>query len=163
MAANENELERDMIASLAGVVCVEACGGPQKIASAASVHPSNGRRWAKGERSNPVYRTLSFLERAADPWPLVALFAATAARVLLKAEGPLPEWKWRALYVEACRTEQPADGAEDEATVAMLTGKATVADQFAADRKVIAATMRRLALGYIGMTEGWSLSGPRGS
>lgn len=158
---NEDELTKDMLASLAGVAVSEACGGPKKIASAASVDPSNGRRWARGERSNPVYRVLGILERAADPFPLVALFAAQAARALLRAEGPLPEWRWRALYVEACRSEAQPDGAEDEATVRLLTGAGTVADQFEADRKVMAATMRRLALGYIGMTEGYSLNGPR--
>jgi hypothetical protein len=163
MSADENELTRDMMASLAGVAVVDACGGPKKIASAASVDPSNGRRWARGERSNPIYRAMSLLERAADPWPLVALFAATAARALLRKEGPMPEWKWRQLYVEACHAEGPPDGHEDTTTTALLTGKATVACQFDADRKVIAATMRRLALGYIGMVNKWTLNGPRGS
>ena len=163
MSTDESELTRDLMASLAGVAVSEACGGSKKIASAASIDPSNARRWARGERSNPIYRTLSLLERAAEPWSLVALFAATAARAILRKEGTLPEWKWRQLYVDACNSEQPADGEEDITTVAMLTGKASVAHQFQADRKVIAATMRRLALGYIGMTEGWTLNGPRGS
>ena len=162
MAADEGEFEKDMMSSLAGIVVSESCGGAKRIASIAGIHPSNARRWAAGERANPIYRVMSILDRAADPWPLVALFAAQAARALLKAEGPLPEWKWRQLYVEACRTEQAPDGAEDEATVKLLTGKASIADQFEADRKAIAATMRRLALGYIGMTEGWTLNGPRG-
>ena len=157
MATTEDEVTRDMIASLAGMAVSEACGGPKKIAAAASIHPSNASRWASGERSNPVYRCMSVLERAADPWPLVALFAATAARALLRKEGPLPEWKWRQLYREACRNEQGPDGHEDTTTVAMLTGKATVACQFDADRKVMAATMKRLALGHIGMLEGWTL------
>jgi hypothetical protein len=84
VAADENELTKDMLASLAGIAVSEACGGPKKIASAAQMDPSNGRRWARGERSNPIYRTLALIDRAADPWPLVALMAAKAARTLLK-------------------------------------------------------------------------------
>lgn len=162
MSANESELTRDLMASLAGVAVSEACGGSKKIASAASIDPSNARRWARGERSNPTYRVISILEKAADPWPLVALFAATAARSLLRKDGPMPEWKWRQLYIEACQAECTPDGHEDTTMVAMLTGRATLADQCEADRKAVAATMRRLALGYIGMTEGYTLNGPRG-
>jgi hypothetical protein len=46
------------------------------------------------------------------------------------------------------------------ASVGLLTGRASIEDQFHADQKVIATTMRRMALGFIGMTEGYTLAGP---
>lgn len=158
-----DECEKDMIATLAGLALSEACGGTnKKIASAASVHPSNASRWANGERTNPIYRVLSLLEQpSTDPWPLVALFAAKAARKLLRDEGALPEWRWRQLYIEALRAEGGPDGNEDVVTVALLTGTASLKDQFAADQKVLAVTMRRVALAFIGITEGWELNQPK--
>lgn len=161
MASDENELTRDMLASLAGIAISESCGGSKAIASVASVDSSTARRWASGSRGNPAYRVMEQLERAKDPWPMVALFAAAASRAAMKASGPWPEWRWRAEYIAACRAEARPDGAEDEATVALLTGNGTVEQQCAADRKVIAATMKRLVLGYIGMQLGYSLNGPR--
>lgn len=159
-----DELTNDWLASLAGIAVSEACGGtPKKIASVAGIHPSSASRWASGSRSNPSYRVLRTIEDAPDPWPLVALFAAKAAAQVLAKEGPLPEWRWRKLYVEACNAEAQPDGHEDVVTVGLLTGRATVADQFHADQKIMAATMRRLALGFVGLQNGWTLNGPRGN
>lgn len=155
-----SELENDLLATLAGAAVVEACGGGKKIASAGGVDESNGRRWARGERSNPVYRVRAMLEKAADPWAIIAYLVGCVCRVMLSKE-PMPEWRWRALYVEACNAEQPHDGAEDVVTVGLLTGTHSVADQAAADQRVIAATLRRLALGFMGMQRGYTLNGPR--
>ena len=155
------EIERDLLATLAGAAVVDACGGGKRIASAAGVDESNGWRWARGERSNPVYRVRAMLEKAADPFAIVAYLAACACRALLAK--PLPEWRWRTLYVEACHVEQPHDGHEDVVTVGLLTGKSSLADQLEADQRVISATMRRLALGFVGMQRGYTLAGPRGN
>lgn len=155
-----DELEKDVMASLAGLELVDAIGGPKRIASAASVSPRNGRRWAAGERSNPVYRCLELIGNAEEPFALVALLAARAARTMLDREQ-MPEWRWRSLYLEACRAEQGPDGAEDEVTVSLLTNKASIADQFAVDRKALAALMRRVVLGFYGIQMRYELHPPK--
>lgn len=161
MADRGDEVFKDMLASLAGVAVVEACGGPKRIASIAGIHPSNGSRWAAGDRANPVFRVLGMLDRAAHPFELVALFIAKAARRMIEDDALAVEWRWRAAYNEALRAEQAHDGREDEVTVALLTGHASVADQFAVDQKIIAALVRRVALGFIGMQYGFELNPPK--
>jgi hypothetical protein len=156
-----SSLEDDLMATLAGVEITAACGGGKKVAIAGGVDDRNGRRWASGERSNPLYRIRGVIEKAADPWRVVSWVAALAARAVLVKEGPLPEWRWRQLYVEAFHVEQPADGQEDVTSQLVLVGQASVADQYQADARCVSALLRRLALGLIGQQRGYTLAGPR--
>lgn len=156
-----NRLEDDLLATLAGAAVVDACGGGKKIACTVGVDESNGRRWARGEPANPVNRVRQMIEKATDPWAIVAFLVAIACRAMLRKEGPMMEWRWRSLYLDACKAEQPHDGAEDCVTQLLLVGQASVADQFHADTKVTAALLRRLALGFVGQQNGWSVVGVR--
>lgn len=158
MSAN---LENDLMATLAGAAVVDACGGGKKIATAGGVDESNGRRWARGEAANPVNRVRQMIERATDPWAIASFLLAVAIRVELVRRGPLVEWKWRAEYIAALEAEAACDGTEDQTTQRMLLGTATLADQVTVDGKVTAAMLRRLALGHIGQTRGWSVAGVR--
>ncbi len=156
-------MEDDLMATIAGASVLQACGGPKKVASAAGVDESNGRRYARGDKANPVYRTRVMIEAAQDPYSIVAYLIACAIRAELKRTGPMPEWRWRALYVEALEAEQKHDASEDVTSQKMLMGKASLADMIATDTAVVAPVMRRLALSIIGQQRGFSLNGPRGA
>lgn len=155
-----DRLEDDLLASIAGAAVLESCGCPKRVASAGGVDESNGRRWARGEPQNPVNRVRRIIESAKDPWNLVAFFVAIAIRAELR-RAPMPEWRWRAMYLDALEAEATHDGAEDHVTQRMLMGRASLADQVAIDGKVAASTLKRLALGIVGQQKGWSVNGPR--
>lgn len=156
-----DHLEDDLLATLAGTSVVVACGGPKKVATAAGVDESNGRRWARGERANPVYRVRQMIEKATDPWTIVAYLVAIAVRAELKRSGGLVEWRWRAAYLDAIEAEASSDGHEDATTQRMLMGRAPIADQVAVDSRCASAILRRLALGIIGQQKNWSVAGVR--
>lgn len=155
-------LGEDVAATLAGVALSQACGGTGAIASAAGVEASNARRYANGEKANPAYRVRQILERAKDPFAVCAYFLACAVKGML-VKDPMPEWRWRSLYMEAMRAEQHPDGHEDVVSTELLTGKSTLRAQYEADSRHVTALLRRMALGFIGQQMGYSLNGPRPS
>jgi hypothetical protein len=158
LASASSRVEEDIICTLAGVELTDACGGGKKVAYAGGVDQRTARRWVAGDPANPINRLRAILDRADDPWRVVSWCAAWATRVALRKEGPLTEERWRELYRECCMVEQPHDGDEDTTNVALLTGNASIADQFHADAKVVSVTLRRLALGFVGISKGWSLN-----
>lgn len=153
-------VEDDLMASIAGATVLAACGGPKRVASAAGVDESNGRRYGRGEPANPVNRVRQMIEKARDPWSICAYLVAVAIRAEL-SKAPMTEWRWRSLYVQALESEAIHDGPEDQTTQRLLMGTAGLSDMVNADTALIAPTMRRLALSIIGMQNGWSVNGAR--
>lgn len=150
----------DLLASLAGHSITDAFGGVKKAAMAAGVKPRSAQRWASGE-NNPLTRVRELVEKAENPWAIVAYLNSVAVLSELQREAPLTEWKWRALYIAACEAEQKPDGDEDCVTQKVMVGRANIADQMNADMDLLAPLARRLALAIIGARRGWSLNGPR--
>lgn len=153
-------LEQDLLASLAGSHLNVACGGTKEISRLGEVVEANGRRWASGEPQNPVNRVRRIMEKSKQPFHLCGYYLACAVRGLLLSD-PMPEWRWRSLYLQAMRDEAHPDGAEDTASVELLTGKGSLRSQYDADAAAVSALLRRMALGMIGILRGWSLQGPR--
>lgn len=153
-----SRVEEDILGTLAGIELTGACGGGKKVAYAGGVDERTGRRWVAGDPANPINRLRGILDRAEDPWRVVSWAAAWATRVMLRREAPLTEAKWRELYRESCLAEQPHDSHEDVVNVQILTGAASIREQFHADCKTVAATLRRIALGFVGISKGYTLN-----
>lgn len=149
-----------MTASIAGIALNEACGGTRDIAWATGVNERTARTWKAGGHSNPANLVRRIMDRAKNPFALVGYFAAHATMTLL-AKDPMPEWRWRSLYLQAMRDEAHPDGHEDVVSAELLTGKSTIQAQYDADAKHVAALLKRMALGMVGIIRGWKIEGPR--
>lgn len=154
-----SRLEQDLLASLAGSHLNIACGGTKEISRLGEVVEANGRRWASGEPQNPVNRVRRIMERAKEPFHLCGFYLACAVRGVLLA-APMPEWRWRSLYLQAMRAEAQPDGHEDVVSAELLTGGSSLKAQYEADAAAVSALLRRMALGMVGMCKGYKLAGP---
>lgn len=149
-------VDAEFFATVAGSELTAAIGGGKAVALACGVDQRTGRRWIAGDPANPLNKLVGAILEASNPWRIVSLAAALATLTVIRK--PLNEQSWRTAYLEACRVEQPIDGQEDVVTTELLTGRATLEQQRRADSAQVTALLRRIALGWIGQTCGYSLT-----
>jgi hypothetical protein len=150
-------VDEAFLATMAGIELTAACGGGAKVGLAGGVDERTGRRWISGDPANPLTKLGQIILRAVDPWRIVSWAASMATLAMVRKLGPLTEEKWRAAYLEACRTESHPDGHEDVVTTELLTGRASLEQQRRADSAHVTALLRRIALGWIGQQNKYSL------
>lgn len=153
-----DRIAEDMEGMIAALEIQHSLGNPKEIASAAEVDQSTAWRWVNGEPQNLFNRLRKIVTKAKRPFGIITYFLALVIRDRLLLT-PMPEWRWRSLYKDACRQEQAHDCHEDIVTVELLTGgDATIRSQYEADARVVAATLHRMALGQIGLVRGYTLT-----
>lgn len=146
----------DLFALDAGKAMAEALGSPKAVALAGEVKERHARRWRNGDRSDPAFRVIEIMRKAADPWALVRLFLAAAVeRELATRYGTLTEAKVRQLWADTCDEEQVVDGDEDVAVTRHMLGRADLATIYHHDAANVRVLLRRMAITLVCQRHDW--------
>ena len=143
-----NPIRDDVIADAMGRAVSAAYTCPKRAGTSTGRTGRTGRRYATGDRSNPVNRTAHLIRKSDNPWAIIGPLLAVALTREIKLSGHRLAEAW----VDAHEAEAVAEAVENVASVRFArTGD--IRAIYDADQEEVRCSLRRMALTLVCETQ----------
>lgn len=138
---NDNQRMADAVADAMGKALRAAYPCAKRAGMALGVSGQQGRRWFRGNRSNPLFRIAQLIRRSPNPWAIIGPLVTVAIERELDLGGASLAEAWLAAHTAEARA-----GAAEMVVEAEFVESGDVDAVYHADAAGVSASLRRMAL-----------------